>query len=137
MNDADSMVSQLETRNTQPATLTLPLQLEAMPPLADHHATKLARARRAKAIRESLEIDQDEMARRLTETAARLGFDYIRYDKSKVSKSENAGRDINAEDALIWAEMDPEKRGVPWFVAGLLADRGDGHRRGGDSRRRA
>lgn len=137
MDDAQSIVSKLETAQYPTRDLYNSLTIRDMTTPDSRLVAKVKRAQRARAIRDALGIKQDEMAERLTAKAAELGFGYITYDKAKVSKSETGGREIEAEDALVWAYLDPERRGVPWLVAGLVADRGEGHRRGGEYRRRA
>ena len=107
-----------------------------MPESGEQLVAKIQCGLRAKAIRDVLGIDQDEMAERLTAKAAELGFAYNVYDKGKVSKSETGGRYITAEDAVTWAALDPERRGVVWLVAGLPLD-GGGEVRVGGNRRRA
>lgn len=79
---------------------------------------KLGRAERALAIREARKEGQDEFARALNEAAKRLGLPGG-YEKFKVSRMETASRVMTSVDAVLWASLDPERRGVPWLVAGL------------------
>lgn len=75
------------------------------------------RGARAKLIREKLGLDQDQMAAVLTAEAERAGIPK-RYDRTAISKLEKGRRDVSLDDAVVYAAVDPERRGMAWLATG-------------------
>ncbi|HKW13077.1 MAG TPA: hypothetical protein VJS69_01185 [Candidatus Krumholzibacteria bacterium] len=43
---------------------------------------------------------------------------FTKFDKSKLSRLETGKRALNAREAFVIADLDPEQRGVRWLVLG-------------------
>jgi transcriptional regulator with XRE-family HTH domain len=82
------------------------------------------RGERAKQIREALHMNGDQMAEAINQKAHELGLVVPAYDKTRVSRVETGAARLSGEEAVLWAAVDPKRRGVPWLVAGLPVERG-------------
>lgn len=70
-------------------------------------------------------MDQRQMADLLTATAERVGLRLKgRYDNTVVSKLENGRRDLSVDDLVLYAAVDPLKRGEGWIALGTLPAQG-------------
>ncbi len=77
-----------------------------------------SRGDRVLKVRESLSMNGDEFAAAINARAAAFGVS-PNYDKAKVSRLESGKLTyLTAEDAVVIALLDPEKRGVEWLVTG-------------------
>lgn len=75
------------------------------------------RGDRARIIRVGLGLDQAQMAERLNVEVGRLGH-RGRYDRTAISKLENGRRDLSLDDAVVYAAVDPARRGIGWLATG-------------------
>lgn len=73
------------------------------------------RAKRVKAIRTALGLNQPAFAELLNDAARKAGLPAI-YHNTKVSKMEIEGRKVSLDDAIVVAAVDPEQRGVYWLA---------------------
>lgn len=77
----------------------------------------IERGLRLRAIRDELEMTQEELAVALTGAAKRLGLP-LRYDGLDVSKRETARKTLDPEDYAVIALIDPQRRGWLWVAFG-------------------
>lgn len=76
-----------------------------------------SRGDRLRLVREALGLKQDEMALRLQAASDARGFEE-RYSASEVSRLEKGRSPISVDDLILYAEMDPEHRGIGWLATG-------------------
>lgn len=105
---------------------------------------KLEQGERVKRVRDALGQSQDAFAETLGQAVQQAVGLKAQYGKSKLSKMEGGERKITAEEAVVIADLDPDKRGARWLVFGpkrqrgaLLDDPRKAMGRGGDGRKEA
>jgi hypothetical protein len=84
------------------------------------------RGGRVEQVRMALGMNGDAFANAINALGDERGYD-PRYDKSKVSRLEGGNMIyLPAEEAVLIALLDPEKRGVEWLVFGKRAAKATG-----------
>jgi len=79
------------------------------------------RGERIKAIREARDEDQERFAAAFNALAHQMGLRGVKYDTTKLSRTETNGRPLKLDEAVVIAELDPRRRGLEWLAVGEWA----------------
>ena len=87
-------------------------------PTPEQIRLRLERAARFRVIRDATGLTQPDFAERLTRLAAELRLENVSYKVGDITTREKGRKDLEIEDYVLAAHVDPHHRSVLWLAFG-------------------